>query len=347
MKKSLGCALAALGTMGLLGVGGFTAFFAWASAGPLDTAMYAAGAIEVSDRHTVGAAPETIRIVTYNVGYASGRSNNTGQNATEAEYGANLDRIVAALDAADPHIVAYQEIDYASARSYFVDQLTHVADALEHPFRARAYNWDKNYLPFPYWPPGEHFKRVQSGQAVSSVLPIRGHSKVTLMKPVERPFYYNAFYLDRIAQIVAVDVNGAPVTLINVHLEAYMVGTRQAQAEQVVEIVRQYDHGPLILLGDFNAEPPWVGDGGDGGEPDRTMDLIFEETGLRAAIPESAYEDGDHFTFSSWEPGVRIDHILYNEWIEGVDARVLADAGEGSDHLPVLMTFRVRDTGGV
>lgn len=320
------------------------AAYLWASSGTLPADEFESGLLVVSPGYDDAGPHNPLTVVTYNIGYGSGLTNNTGLNASEEEYETNVTAIVRALEGVHPDIVAFQEIDYDSSRSYHRDQLAIISDALGLRYRVQGFNWDKKYLPFPYWPPSSHFGAVLSGQAIASAYPVLEHSKITLAEPEERPFYYNRFYLDRTVQISKIDVGGRTLTLLNVHLEAYMNATRQKQALEVVEVVRAHKDGPLILLGDFNAQPPWVDSGIDeNGRPDNTIVTILEQTGLHKAIAEGEYGAGPgqrHLTFPSGAPAVCLDHIFYNEHIERVSARVMSEAGTGSDHLPVMMTLR-------
>ncbi|MEX2015468.1 MAG: endonuclease/exonuclease/phosphatase family protein, partial [Candidatus Hydrogenedentales bacterium] len=175
-------------------------------------------------------------ILTWNIGYASGLTNNQAANATDQENGANLDALTGLLQHVLPDIAALQEVDFDSRRSYSRDQAKHLAQWALFEYRAVAYNWDTRYVPFPYWPPKAHFARVLSGQAVLSGHPVESQRVVAFPKPAERSSWYNAFYPDRLAQVVEVDLDGTPVTVINVHLEAYMKGTRERQAAQVAQL---------------------------------------------------------------------------------------------------------------
>lgn len=340
MKKFLRISGGILGLLIVL----FLAFYLWASSGALSNDEFESGNLLVAALEEA-ALHNPLTVVTYNIGYGSGLTNNTGDNASAEEYEANVASIIRALEGVRVDFVAFQEIDYDSARSYHRDQLEIISDALGLKYRVQAFNWDKNYLPFPYWPPRSHFGAVLSGQAIASAYPVAEHSKITLLKPAERPFYYNEFYPDRTVQISKFNVGGRPLTLLNVHLEAYMNATRQKQALEVVDVVRRHNDGPLILLGDFNAQPPWVDAGADeNGRPDGTIATILRETGLQKAIAEEAYGEAPadrQLTFPSGSPAACLDHIFYNEHIEGLSARVLSDAGTGSDHLPVVMTFRI------
>ncbi len=274
-------------------------------------------------------------IVTYNIGYCSGLTNNSGNNASEQEYAQNVQTILQALRKVNPDIVAIQEIDFASARSFYQDQPLLLAEGLGLKYRSCDYTWGMNYVPWPYGMPGNNFGRMLSGQCVASRFPIQRHAKITLPKPEENPFWYNMFYLDRIIQIAEVDVASHPLVVLNVHLEAYKRKTREQEAAAVAEKLREYADRPVILLGDFNARPPWQTD-------ETTIATIMAVPGVHKEFPKEVYEGGDeslYYTSSSGRPNKSIDHIFYNDKVKFISARVLQDAGTGSDHLPVMMEF--------
>ncbi len=326
----------------LAGVAAFAGFFFWSSGGALTPGFYETGEVIRVPTLDEGNADGDYTIVTYNVGYASGMTNNTANNASAEEYADNLGRIADALEAMSPDIVAFQEIDYGSDRSYQRDQLPALGDALRLPYRARSFNWDKRYLPFPYWPLSAHYGRMLSGQAIVSAFPIESHEKTTLAKPSSNPGYYNAYYIDRLIERADITIGDETLTVLNVHLEAYDRPTREGQAEVVAAIAAECAiEGPVILLGDFNATPPWEDDS------DETMPIILDRTRFTMAISEAAYTENPdaQYSFSSANPFQSIDHILYSEHIEALDARVLRDAGTGSDHLPIMMRFRFADDG--
>lgn len=327
-------------------------FLWWASVPTLPEHIYVSGALLVDSEAPDATLDNDYTIVTYNVGYASGLKNNTYPKPAQEEHEANLDAIVAALNGVEPDVIAFQEIDFAAERSYDVNQLTHISLALDMKFRGEAYNWDVRYLPFPGWRPWGYYGRVVSGQAIASRFPITAHAKVTLPQPENQGFLRKRFYLDRLAQIAQVAIDKATLTIINVHLEAWDMPTREAHADIVSGLAREYDDGPVILLGDFNATPQWVVDSkfGDPTQPgvdlsqDPTITRILEKTGFSKAIPRDAYEgdrEREHYTYPSDAPSVNIDHIFYNRFVKKIDARVLRDAGTGSDHLPVMLRFRL------
>ena len=69
---------------------------------------------------------------------------------------------------------------------------------------------------------------------------------------------------------------------------------------------------------------------------------MWDVEGLDVAISDSAFlvDPKGNYTFSSGEPVEKIDYIFYNtKYIEKIDSRVVVEAKEISDHLPVLMRF--------
>lgn len=307
----------------------------WASRGRLSKTEYANGAILELPSSPESPPRDRYTIVSYNIGYCSGLTNNTGFNASETEYSQNAQTILDALKKISPDIVAMQEVDFASARSYNQDQSLLLAEGLGLRYRANAYTWDKNYVPWPYWPPSHNFGRILSGQSVASRFPVVKQTKTTFAAPEENPFWYNSYYLDRIVQVVELDVTSRPLVVINIHFEAYKRKTRELQGVALAQMIRDYMEKPLIVLGDFNARPPWQTD-----EP--TLASLLAVEGLHKEFPEEAYKGGNEtrlYTSSSGNPRSSIDHIFYNDKIKCLSARVLQDAGTGSDHLPVMMEF--------
>jgi endonuclease/exonuclease/phosphatase family metal-dependent hydrolase len=121
----------------------------------------------------------------------------------------------------------------------------------------------------------------------------------------------------------AVSVGGVDATVISTHLSYAGSAQRADQAAALVEI--SADHAdPLILLGDFNA-------------PVETTEMAplraafvdaFAAVGIPPADPERR----------SCGP-LPIDHVF----VRGLavdDCRVVTEAGDASDHLPVVATLR-------
>ncbi len=331
--------------------GSFFIWTLWASSGGLP-----AGSLAQVKRFPVASSKdsfsETFTVMTYNIGYLSGMSNNLPVRESRGFFLRNLKTVASLLQDVRPDFVGFQEIDFGAHRSYGMNQLDSLALQAAYPQAAVAVNWDKNYVPYPYWPPKVHFGRVLSGQAVLSRYPILSHERVVLPRPEDSPAYYDAFYLDRLAEVVTVDV-GRPLVLINVHLEAYDTATRVRQVKALVRLCEKYVADfPLLLIGDFNSLPPSFDPRKLGSAEfeaaarrDSTIALLLAQTGLKDAFPDSFYtaHERETYTFSSAAPQVKIDYVFYNATkIEPVQWFVATGAGQASDHLPVVVRFKLK-----
>lgn len=302
-------------------------FYLWASSPNLSPSDYAV--ISESPEDNDVRHGNEFRILTYNIGYLSGMTNNLPVEKPRSLFEYNMDRVLNNLKRIDADLLAFQEIDYDSDRSYNINQHEVIAE-LGYGFSAKTINWDKRYVPFPYYPFSIHFGKIISGQSILSKYPILEQERIELERNQDNPFYYDSFYLDRLAQVVKVRVAGHNLVLINVHLEAFDLTTRINQIEKLRRIyAKYYKEGPTIMLGDFNSDPRYENAG---------IALLEELIHTGSA----AYDRSDiKNTYNSREPFERLDYIFYNtDYIQEVSAQVLNEFGEASDHLPVLLTFK-------
>ncbi len=316
-----------------------TIFYFWASSATLPETKYSQ-LIFIPSASPPENSP-VFTVLTYNIGYLSGMTNNLPVQPDPSLYKKNAAIFIQQLKTHPPDFFAVQEIDYFSRRSYYIDQLFLFMKEAAYPYAAKAINWDKRYVPFPYWPPAVQFGRILAGQAVVSKYPILSAARIVLPKPKNSPFYYNAFYLDRLVQVVKIKIQTRILVLLNVHLEAFDLETRQIQADQVLNIYRSYQNDfPVLLIGDFNALPPdALQKKNFSDEPqtdystDTTIQLFLNEPGLKSALPLSS-----PFTFPSDVPTRKLDYIFYNgEKITCLGAEVIHISS--SDHLPFAMRF--------
>ncbi len=305
---------------------------------------------------------DTLVVMTYNVGYLSGMTNNLPVDRDAAVFEQNMQRVAEAIRQSRPDIIGFQEIDVRSSRSFDINQVESLAVRGGYPQAAIAVNWNERYVPFPSAWPRHHFGRMVSAQAVLSRFPITEHRRIVLAPPDGAPIYgegsllsqlANRFYIERLAQIGFVDA-GRPIAVINVHLEAFDTETRERQAEQLVEIYRELEADfAVLMIGDFNAVMPSAkhpdrlgAERLEAFQDDLSLERLLEETGLEGVFPDSIYASRDEatFTFSSAEPQVQIDHIFFEPAdFDLIDADVLDVAGHPSDHRPVIGRLVLRD----
>ncbi|QTE21940.1 endonuclease/exonuclease/phosphatase family protein [Polaribacter cellanae] len=304
-------------------------FFFWASSATLNEKEYSKLILNTYDE--VVANDSIFSIVTYNIGYLSGMTNNLPIFKPKELFDKNLEKVLAETKKLNPDILAFQEIDYNSKRSYFVNQQNEIAK-LGYNYVAQAINWDKNYVPFPYWPTKMHFGKIVSGQSILSKYPLKEHKRIVLEKVLSAAFYRKALYLERLAQVVKVTLNKQEVILINVHLEAFDKQTRVNQFEEVLELFNNYkEEYPTILLGDFNSLA-------------RDKKGIIKKMFLQKGVGNAAFnKENIENTYDSKNAFERIDYIFYTKnTIEYISGKVLIEFGESSDHLPVEMKFKLK-----
>ena len=304
-------------------------WFFWAASATMDSKEYSK--LRTNQYATTVQRDSVFSIVTYNIGYLSGMTNNRPLAKPKELFDKNLQKVLKELKAVNPDIIAFQEIDFNAARSYYVDQQNEISK-LGYTYVFEAINWDENYVPFPYWPIKMHFGKVVSGQSVLSKYPLKAAQRIVLERVKNAPFYRDAFYLERLAQVVKVVLNGQEVVLISVHLEAFDKETRVQQFDQVLKLFKQYKRKyPTILLGDFNSKAR-----------DKTAAIhkIFSLPGVgNAAFISSAIDN----TFDTKDPHKRIDYIFYTRnSIEYIAGSVLHQFEQVSDHLPVEMQFKLK-----
>lgn len=319
-------------------------FFFWASAGSYPRDQYSEIVTYPIEPTATNLRPDhqnTFTLISYNIGYLSGLANAAGEDRTVTPtrelFDQNLQLALTALGAEQPDLIALQEIDLQAQRSYNLNQVQALALPLGLPDAAIAINWDKNYVPFPYWPLSQQFGRTVAGQAILSRFPIQTNERIVLEKVDSQPFYYRAFYLDRLAQVAEVDLQGQSLIVINVHLEAFDEPTRTRQTQVVKELAERYaaDY-PVLLVGDFNSALTRET------ESQPSINLLLK-SGLRSAqLVELA--DPAQFTFPSNAPTDALDYVFYTpDRIQPIETRVVTAAGQASDHLPLLFKFRFRE----
>lgn len=307
----------------------FVIFFFWASSPTIDEKEYAE---LIENENPVAVINDSVySIVTYNVGYLSGMTNNLPVAKPRKLFEDNQKKVETELKKVNPDIVAFQEIDYKASRSYEVDQEKEFMK-LGFNYAARGVNWDERYVPFPYWPPSMHFGKVISGQSIISKYKLKDYERIVLERVPDNPFYRDALYLERLAQVVKVVLEGKEVVIINIHLEAFDKPTRVCQFEYVLELFKQYkDNYPTILLGDFNSKAR---------DKEAAVQKIFKMNGVGNAAFNTLNPSN---TFDTKNPFERIDYIFYTEnTIEYVNGKVLNDFEQASDHLPVEMQFKLK-----
>lgn len=327
----------------------FIAFMAWASypwrinQKVLHTEIIT---IEPDEMMEVNEHPSVIKVLTFNLGFLYGvGSEGQGYEAKDPSYyQERLDKLIVQLKDWNADVLCLQEVDFDAKRSGHVNQAEYIAKHAGYPYLGEAYSWDLNYIPFPYWPPRNHFGKIKSGGVILSKYPLHDHEVTLLQKPHSKPWWYNLFYLHRYVQKVTVTIGDKSFKILNLHLEAFDKQNRIEQARAVSEKAKKENID--LVTGDFNMLPASASkrskfkNSKDEYENDSSYDELLK-SGLLEVIPDEIYvqDESRYFTFPSTRPDRRIDYIWYRPSLKMMKAEILPSVL--SDHLPLRATFQI------
>ncbi len=330
---------------------GVIIFFFWASSKTVTNKEYQEGYFWQTNKN-ISEPKETLSIISYNMGFASGLMNNQAIKAPKSIFDNNLKKMNDAFNEVNPDFIAFQEIDIDSNRSYNINQVKEISKATNIRYSVYLSNWNKRYLPFPYWPPSVHYGKVFSGHSLHSKYPINYQKRHNLKQPLDKPYHYNKLSLSRIFQECEVQIGNKKLMIINVHLEPFSTINRMKQAKLLIELYEKHKNKAVIITGDMNSIPPYAtkfkdfpnDPDNDDYTGDNTIKILLSKTGLKSVISKKQYEikPKDSFTYPSGDPTRKIDFILYNDKISPIEARIFKEVGTASDHLPIYFKFSIK-----
>jgi endonuclease/exonuclease/phosphatase family metal-dependent hydrolase len=293
---------------------------------------------------------DALTVVSWNIHYAGGPTLDRGRGQSRAEVVNTLDSIAAHIRSWKPDIVALQEVDRDAVRSYGIDQLEWLRKATDMPYAAWTTTWDARWVPSPGLDPARHIGSVRSGQAVLSRFPLTEAKRHALPQPPANGWLYNRFYLHR--ALLEVSARLGPdlqVRIVNAHLEAFHTDNRMDHARQASALLAGGARHS-VLLGDMNCVPPEAAvRGGFVDEPetdmstDETVNLLRNIPGMSEVVPAAVNEahEAAWWTFPAHEPNRRLDYVFHGKGLTLATAQVPQMDSPPSDHLPVVVSFRV------
>jgi endonuclease/exonuclease/phosphatase family metal-dependent hydrolase len=285
---------------------------------------------ETALRQTAPLSPDELKVLTWNIGYASGALNNVGKMDSKDDVVKNLNEMVHSIKTLDPDLIFLQEVDFKAKRTFGINQLEFLQKELNMPYAAYRVLWNKRYVPFPYWPVSLHFGPVASGQVVLSRYKIKSQQIEDLPMP-PHAFWYNWFYLDRVVQKLTLDWQGQVLSLWNVHHEAFHAKTRGQHVKILAKSYAQDQSQYKILAGDFNDPTTQPLHSYSDSRFQNTLDLLEDATGTLSdnqAFPEAAK------TFPSFSLQDKLDHILISKSLAFKDRKIVC--AKASDHCLVF-----------
>ena len=259
-----------------------------------------------------------------------------------------LEGVVRVLAQAAPDLLAIQEIDRDSARTGHVDQGAAIREGIGLACWVTAPYHRSVFVPHPL---PNALGAVDMHLGLYARAPLSGAIR-TQLPLLREPWYRRAFNLKRAILTADVPVAGAeqPLALATVHLSAFSYGdgTLARQVDAIEAWIRARAPGqPWILAGDLNLLPP--GDDparlgadaacySDPGSPiGRLLPAHREVLGEQLAEEHRTY-----LPFGAARPDRKIDYVFVGGPIDVIEARVMTEHAELSDHLPIFVRLRVR-----
>ncbi|MCR5610527.1 MAG: endonuclease [Clostridiales bacterium] len=294
---------------------------------------------------------DTLKIMTYNIGYAGlgeeedffmdGGKKTRPDSAEIVEK--NLNGIIEELKAAGADIFLLQEVDTGSKRSYKIDETKRISEALGLPFDF-AYNFHSVYTPIPF---PDTMGRVMSGLATYTSLSVSSAERIQLPCPFSWPV--RAFNLKRCLLINRMPIEGSDkeLVIINLHLEAYDDGEGKiAQTKMLYEVLKaEAAKGNYVVVGgDFNQTFP----GASRFEP--IEEGLWAPGTLSNDLPEgfSFFFDAETPTCRSLDTALAgnpdpqyyiIDGFIVSANITVESLEVIKTGFDNSDHQPLVIVI--------
>lgn len=202
---------------------------------------------------------QEMNILTWNIGYGAlgeqadffmdgGKS---VQSSTKESVQKNLIGIQNIIKNEKPDFALFQEVDYDSKRSYYINEQKVLSAALPYYSSSSALNFKAFYVPYPLPPIG----RVNSGIETYSAYRINSSLRYQLPIPFKWPS--RTVNLKRCLTLNRINIKNTEkqLVIINLHLEAFDKGEgKKKQTEAVKKLIEdEYKKGNYVIAGgDFN-----------------------------------------------------------------------------------------------
>lgn len=245
-----------------------------------------------------------------------------------------------------------QEVDFASKRSYYIDQKNLFLQTLANYSHTSAVNFDVNYIPTPLFQPWKAYGEANSGLLTLSRYAPQAAERHQL--PGKFSWPNRLFLLDRCLALHHYPIaGGKTLTLINLHNSAYdRSGTIKSQQMEYLKklVLEEYEQGHYVVVGgDWNQCPP--------GFPFDTFRPGARKYTQSPNIAEDYMPEGWQWVFDPQVATIRssaeifsrdktftslIDFFLISPNVEAVQVKGIDQGFDFSDHQGVLVELRLK-----
>lgn len=268
-------------------------------------------------------APLELTIFDWNIGYgALGHDSDfffdggTTVITPEIDYNGYLSGIKDYISHSDADVYIFQEVDRDSKRSYYIDQLSELAEILPNFNYTFATNYKVSYIPPPaLFKPA--YGKVNAGISTFSKYSIDKAERISLPGSYKWP--RSVLFLDRCMLVTNIRIEtGENLVIINTHNSAYDQGgfIKKEQLKYIENYaLTQFNKGNYVIIGgDWNSYMP--GSDGDSFESEE-KECVYNE-----GLPENWSIDG--WTWGA-DLTVPSNRSLKNSYIEGQNFECIID----------------------
>jgi endonuclease/exonuclease/phosphatase family metal-dependent hydrolase len=216
---------------------------------------------------------------------------------SEAEVLANLQGLADKISRVNPDVLLLQEVDVASKRSAFVDQLQWLLDHTALNFGAYASQWRVDFVP------SDGLGAMDSGNAILSRYPIVEAERLALPRRSDQSGVERYFYLRRNLLHAQIALGERRLHVLNTHAEAYAKdGTKRSHIERLeaeLDVLAERGHR-FVAGGDLNTLPP------ESDQLEGFPDSVCED---EAFVADDFREETDYLTnlYASYAEAIPLD----------------------------------------
>jgi len=236
--------------------------------------------------------PTTLRLLSYNIHHAEGLDKKL-----------DLPRIAAVIKAANPDLVAIQEVDFKAKRTNEIDTPAELAKLTGlHAYFAKAMDYQG----------GAYGQLLLSRHELTD-------TKTHMLPPAEPGVE------PRIMAEAHVKIGDTTIAFFGTHLDHQNDARRTKQAEEITRITADTKDDLMLLAGDLNARPD--------SKPISILTKTFTDPSAGKNL----------LTIPAEKPKYQIDYVLYRpkDKLRATEVQVLNEP-VASDHRPVLAVFELR-----
>ncbi|MBN2479930.1 MAG: endonuclease/exonuclease/phosphatase family protein [Parachlamydiales bacterium] len=308
--------------------------------------------IKISEKNHRKVDIKNIKTASYNIHFGIGYNAKT-LAIDELSYINRLNKIADVLKSIDADVVFLQEVDFASDRSFNINQAEYLAKNADYQYVAIAPTLRKK-MHLNY----NNVKgKIETGIAIISKYPIIYNEVLIFDYSYQMPFFMKWLFDPHGSQKCVIDFNNQKVNLINIHLEPWCSETRYSQMLKVKDIWLENAKHPVIVAGDFNTTFPakfkkmpfhlldapfFIKKDSINYKNDKTL-VLLKNLKHSEAVPAKLYlkNKNRYFTYPSMDPKVKIDYIFAGNRAKVIKGYVFHEAKLASDHLPIIAEIKI------